>query len=375
MDLDHLLATADGLLTVASTVDRPDELHRALDLVIDFVGAGFTVERFASGGKPSALLYRAVTRPPFRVVLNAHLDVVPAPPAQFRPRRAGDRLYARGAHDMKVSALVQADVFRRLATTLPYPLGLQLVTDEEVGGRDGTLHQLRQGVTAGFVVIGEQSGLRIVTESKGILGVRLSATGRAAHGAYPWTGDNALLRVTRAVNALLDRYPVPAEEAWRTTVNLARIDTANRATNQVPADATAWLDIRYPPQDDDFTGRSGAQIADHLGLLCGPGVTVTVDTVDPPHHADPGRREVRLLQRAAREQGYPADLLRKHGAADGRFYHAYGIDAVIFGIGGAGQHGPDEYADLATVGPYHRALTRFLLDLGAAGGPDPGGTR
>jgi len=59
---------------------------------------------------------------------------------------------------MKVSALVQARVFRELAATLPYPVGLQLVTDEEVGARNGTLHQLHQGVTGGFVVIGEHTG-------------------------------------------------------------------------------------------------------------------------------------------------------------------------------------------------------------------------
>ena len=94
--------------------------------------------------------------------------MVPASPAQFRPRREGGRLYARGAQDMKVSALVQAQVFRELAGTVPYPLGLQLVTDEEVGGRNGTLHQINQGVGGEFVVIGEHSGLRIVTDSKGM---------------------------------------------------------------------------------------------------------------------------------------------------------------------------------------------------------------
>jgi succinyl-diaminopimelate desuccinylase len=52
--------------------------------------------------------------------------------------------------------------------------------------------------------------------------------------------------------------------------------------------------------------------------------------------------------------------LRKHGAADGRHYSAHGIDAVIFGPGGDGQHGAGEYADLATVGPYREALTAFL---------------
>ena len=57
MDTEQFLATAGELLAVQSTADRPDELRRALDFVLDFVGPGFTVERFESGGKPSALLY------------------------------------------------------------------------------------------------------------------------------------------------------------------------------------------------------------------------------------------------------------------------------------------------------------------------------
>jgi succinyl-diaminopimelate desuccinylase len=92
---------------------------------------------------------------------------------------------------MKVSALVLAQVFRELASTLPYALGLQLVADEEVGGADGTLHQLQAGVTGDFVVIGEHSGLNIVADSKGLVQATLRSTGRAAHGAYPWLGDNA----------------------------------------------------------------------------------------------------------------------------------------------------------------------------------------
>src|SRR5690349_3555920 len=102
------LAAAAKLLSVESVSDRPDELRRAVDLVLGFVGPGFTVERFESAGAPGALVYRGAARPAFAVVLNAHLDVVPAPPSQFRPYREGDRLYARGAQDMKVAALAQA---------------------------------------------------------------------------------------------------------------------------------------------------------------------------------------------------------------------------------------------------------------------------
>src|SRR5580692_10936672 len=158
MEIESFLATAWELLAVPSTTDRPDDLHRALNFVLDFVGPGFTVERFESGGKPSALIYLGLglgaKRPRFRVILNAHVDVVPAQPDQFRPRREGDRLYARGAQDMKVAALVEAQVFGELARDVPYPLALQLVTDEEVGGHNGTLHQIEQGVSGDFVVVG-----------------------------------------------------------------------------------------------------------------------------------------------------------------------------------------------------------------------------
>jgi succinyl-diaminopimelate desuccinylase len=354
------LAAASELLAVPSTADRPGDLQRALSFVVDFVGPGFTVERFESSGKPSALIYRGAKRPRFQIILNAHLDVVPALPAQFRPRREGDRLYARGAQDMKVSALAEAQVFRELAGALPYPLALQLVTDEEVGGRHGTLHQIQQGVSGEFVIIGEHSGLRIVTDSKGMITAALRAVGRSGHSAYPWLGDNALVKLQRSLASLLAAYPVATEEAWRTTVNVARIETPNQAYNQIPALAEAWLDIRFPPEDTDLNGKTAQEIAAYLAGFCEPGVTPVVNHADPPHHANQHRPEVRRLQQAVENQGYRADFLRKHGAADGRFYHQRGIDAVIFGVGGDGLHGTGEYVDTTTIAPYYRALKEFL---------------
>jgi succinyl-diaminopimelate desuccinylase len=246
---------------------------------------------------------------------------------------------------------------------LPYPLALQLVADEEVGGRDGTLHQLQQGVTGTFVVIGEHSGLNIVADSKGLLHARLLASGLANHGAYPWLGDNALVKVVNSVTRLLDRYPVATEEVWRTTVSLARIDTPNRAFNQIPAQAEAWLDIRFPAEDSDLNGRTLREISEYLHTFCEPDVTVAIDHFDPPHHADHDRPEVKELQRAAQSQGYPAGFLYKHGSGDGGFYSGRGIATVAFGVGGAGQHGPDEYVEIATIVPYYRALTEFLERL------------
>ena len=377
LDVDEFLASAVELLAIPSTEDRPGQLRRAVEFVVEAVGPGFTVEWFESNGKPSALLYAAddgrdghatpaapaASRPEFRVILNGHLDVVPAEAEQFRPRREAGRLYARGAQDMKVSALLQARVFREVARRLPYPVAFQLVADEEVGGRDGTLHQLQQGVTGAFVVIGEHSGLDIVTGTKGLAQARFLATGRGGHGAYPWLGDNAMVKLVTSVNRLLAGYPTPSEEIRRTTVNLARIDTPNRAVNRIPDRAEAWLDIRFPAGDGDFSGRSYEQIADHLATFCEPGVSVLVDDFSPPQHVDQDRAEVQALRRAARNQGFEGGFLYKHGSSDGGFYSERAIAAVAFGVGGAGQHGPDEYLEIDTVAPYHRALREFLTSL------------
>ncbi len=367
MDADSFLDAACGLLAIPSTADRPDQLIKALDYVIEFVGPGVTVERFESGGKPSALIYPGPARPHFRLMLNAHVDVVPAPRRLFVPRKDGDRLYARGAHDMKVSGLVLARVFRELALRVPYAMGLQLVTDEEVGGRNGTKYQLDHGVTAEFVVIGEQSGLDIVTDSKGIAAVTLRAEGTSGHSAYPWNGDNALVKLLVSIGNMLQAYPVPPREEWRTTVGVTRIETPNQTRNQIPDRAQAWLDIRFPPEDENLNGRTLAEVTSFLAGFCEPRVVPVVESSEPAHHADHGRPEVIKLTEAVRAQGYRGDLRRRHGSADARFYFQAGVDAVIFGIGGDGLHGDDEFADITTIEPYYRALLEFAGAGGAQG--------
>ena len=90
METESFLAAASELLAIQSTAGRPADLGRALDFAVDFVGPGFTVERFESGGKPSALLYVGTDRPQrFRIILNAHLDVVPASTRAVPPAPQG----------------------------------------------------------------------------------------------------------------------------------------------------------------------------------------------------------------------------------------------------------------------------------------------
>lgn len=357
---EKLIDTAKHLLAIRSTEDRPEELQRALDLVINYVGDQFHVKLFSSQGKPSALIGVEDSGNEFDVLLNAHLDVVPASDEQFRARKTGERLHARGAQDMKITALLMAEAFRTIASKVEYRLGLQLVTDEEVGGYNGTRYQIQNGVRSSFTVVGEFSNLDLVTASKGIVLVALHSEGRAGHSAYPWLADNALLKLQRSLTRIFQAHPLPLEEAWSTTINLSHIDTPNITRNQVPANATAYLDIRYPPDVPEFSGREAMDIEAYLQSMCDGGVTASVERLDAPHSARETSFDLKCLGTAVRRQGYPANIIRKHGAADGRFYSEKGMDAVIFGIGGDGLHGPEEYADLRTLDPYYAALCYYL---------------
>ncbi len=365
MDSQALIATAKKLLAIPSTADKPQELHKALELVADIVRAvpGVTIERFERNSKPSFLAYTGKRRPKkFSVLLNGHVDVVAARSEQFEPRERNGKLYGRGALDMKVATLVLTDVFCRAAPVVSYPLALQIVSDEETGGANGTAYQIEQGVAANFVIAGEFSRPNtICNESRGICWLEVTFAGTAAHSAYLWNGHNALLDAQDFVAKLLKHYPVPTDEIWATTVNVASVGSSNATMNRVPDDAKLLLDIRYVADDPVFASKASVLAFAHS---LDPKAAVTIRQFEASHYADPNNLALQQLAATLHEvTGQPASFIRKHGAADVRFYSAQGNTAVVYGLAGEGLHGDEEYVELASIPVYQTVLKRFLEQL------------
>ena len=117
--------------------------------------------------------------------------------------------------------------------------------------------------------------------------------------------------------------------------------------------------MRDRPRVAEVRPGSGSELAVHchgllLGIVGAPSIALW-----QPRDQQRGA----ALRRAAQAQGYAGDLVRQHGGSDGGYYSAHGIPAVACGIGGGGQHGPEEYAEIATIEPYYRALTDFVRRL------------
>lgn len=356
--MDQVTDLALRLMKINSIADNPQGLKDVLSLAGQELERDFAMELFEKNGIPS-LLVSNTPRPVrnFKLLLNAHLDVVPGAVEQFQPYEKNGRLYGRGSYDMKSAAAAMIVLFRETAKLCDFPVGLQLVTDEEVFSTNTTQHQINQGVRADFVVTGENSDLKIKHMAKGIFWFKLKARGQTAHGGYPWLGDNALWRLLKALEGLKKHYPLPKGPVWATTLNLAKVETNNTTFNKVPDEATAYIDMRYVPQEKE-------KIEEKVKKLLPPDIELEVMYTAHVHYTDPANPYLKHLERQIQTvTGKKAQLQAAHATSDIRFYNAVGCDGVEFGPKGKNQHADNEWVDLASLEDYYHILKKFLLSL------------
>jgi acetylornithine deacetylase len=203
---------------------------------------------------------------PGGVVLSGHTDVVPVDGQAwdtdpFRAEIADDRLYGRGAADMKGfvgTALALASEF--VASGLKQPLHFALSYDEEVGciGVRELLSDLeRAGIRPDSVIVGEPTSMRVVIGHKGKHGYRCTVRGLSCHSAYAPQGVNAVEAAAEVVAYLKsmarrfrDRGPHDALfDVTHTTVHTG-VMQGGTALNIVPKQCSFDFEFRHLPGDD-----------------------------------------------------------------------------------------------------------------------------
>jgi succinyl-diaminopimelate desuccinylase len=290
------------------------------------------------------------------VVLHGHLDVVPAHPDQFEPKVDGDRLFGRGAYDMKgaVAAMMLVTAALREQDRVRVRLGIVGDEESEESAERGSDHLVDTGFTGDFAITGEPTDLHIGIEAKGVLALRLEVGGTAAHGATPWLGDNAVLNaidVFRSIESL--PFARHSSELFdRPSINLGRI-VGGDALNKVPDRCVIDVDIRYLPDQDP--NEILAQVEEI------PDSEVKALLTRPPATVERNSAYVRALRASATQHhdGEPMSVGRD-GASDAVSFLRVGVPAVEFGPVGAGHHGPSEWVSVSSLESYRQALESFL---------------
>ena len=362
--MNELVALAERLISYDTS--KPDPVHEAAGFIKGWLEARGIEARqdwvqelpvtFAEVGPEDAPC----------VVLHGHIDVVPGHPDQFEARTEGDRLIGRGAYDMKGALAAMLVVFAGFREQNAVRVRLGIVADEE-GEEDtarGSEHIVDSGFLGDFAVTGEPTNLHIGVEAKGVLAVRLLVSGRAAHGATPWEGDNAVLKaldVFRSIESL--PFARQSSELFdRPSINLGRI-WGGDALNKVPDRCVIDVDIRYLPEQDP------AAIREEIEKL--PDVELVSQFMRPPASVDRNSPYVVALHAAVAPYHADAPMsVGRDGSSDAVSFLRVGVPAVEFGPVGAGHHGPEEWVSLSSLESYRQTLESFLgaLGPGQAGG-------
>jgi succinyl-diaminopimelate desuccinylase len=290
------------------------------------------------------------------VIFHGHIDVVPGRPEQFVPRVEGDRLFGRGAYDMKGGLAAMMVATRDLVEQKAVRVHFVCVSDEESDEvtQRGSDYLVEQGYTGDFAITGEPTDLHIGVQAKGVLAMRIEVAGRSAHGSTPWLGDNAVLKAIDVFRQI-ESLPFARESSEffdRPSISLGRI-MGGDAINKVPDLCAMDVDVRYLP------GQDADQILEAVREI--PDVHVTKVFRRAPIMVERSNPYVQMLAEAVAE-GAPTERISvgRDGTSDAISFIDAGTPAVEFGPEGAGHHGPEEWVSISSLNRYRNALVEFV---------------
>ncbi len=253
---EEILRLTKDLIRFKTMHSAPDEIRRCADFILGYLDShDIDYQAVDHNGYPSILILPQPGYAP--ILLMSHIDVVDAPESLFDPVEKDGSLFGRGAIDDKYAAalslvLLKEQVNRRKESGKgidALPFGILITSDEEVGGHDGAENVLAD-VKVDFCIALDGGTLnKVVSKEKGLLTLKLIASGKAAHGARPWLGENAIENLIADFNTIKAEFNQTGPDHWHRTLNFSKIQ-AGKSFNQVPDRAEAIFDIRFTEDDD-----------------------------------------------------------------------------------------------------------------------------
>jgi succinyl-diaminopimelate desuccinylase len=348
--------------------------------------AGFAVHRavFAEPGTaPVDNLYARIGVAKPNLVFAGHTDVVPAgneaawshPP--FAGEVAGDKLFGRGAVDMKggIACFVAAalDYLDANGGRPKGSISLLITGDEESVAVNGTVKLLQWAAARGekfdHCLLGEPSNVDVVGDTikagrRGSLNGTLIVTGRQGHVAYPERADNPI----RGLNVLIAALQAPLDQGSEhfapSNLEFTSVDVGNPTVNLIPGEARARFNIRF--NDRHSQSALKALIEQRAQVVAAGRVHYSFDW--QPSNADvfvtkPGPFTDLAISAIAEVTGRTPKLSTTGGTSDARFIKDY-CPVLEFGLVGQTMHQTDECAPLADFATltavYRRIIEKYF---------------
>lgn len=320
-----------------------------------FKAAGLMIERGVNSGHPYMIAGTRSTKG-CEVLLQAHVDVVPASDELFRITSAGGKLYGRGTYDMLFATATYLVLIRELAEKQDlskYDLGIMLTSDEEIGGIYG-VGLLSKDYDCQVCVLPDAGTLTEAgIASKGVLQLIVMSRGVAGHSSRPESFQNPIVPLAAFVADIDQLYP--NTDITQTTCAITRFNSG-QADNQVSGSGKLTLDIRFTPTDDS------AQIINQISEAASfHGLSVEVLANEPAFQTDATHPKfLEFIDTYKQITKKELDLIIEPGSSDARFFALKNIPVIMFRPGGGELHGDKEWIDQADLEKFYTILKAYV---------------
>lgn len=375
--VDPVALTADLIRCPSVTPEEGGALQHLQTLL---EGAGFDCTRVDRGGV-SNLFARWGKKGAARTFgFNGHTDVVPvgdqaawtADPFGAEVREG--RMYGRGATDMKsgVAAFAAAAVDFVRQTPPDGAVVLAITGDEEGDAVDGTTALLdwmqSEGETMSHCLVGEPTcpstmGEMIKIGRRGSMTAWFTATGKQGHSAYPHRAKNPLPAMARLIDRLASHELDQGTDHFDpSTLAVVQFDTGNGATNVIPAQCRAAVNIRF---NDLHSGASLSQWlrreAQDVSRMFDIVIETEIKVSGEAFLTPPGELSDLVAKAVEAETGVTPELSTTGGTSDARFVKDL-CPVVEFGLVGETMHQVDENVPVAQITQLKGIYARILAD-------------
>ncbi len=347
-------------LVAIPTVSGDESSDAALSYIADYLDQrGMYVHRYRSNGFGSLVATTKKDAKHVKLLLAAHIDVVPAPDELFRLRTHQGQYRGRGVFDMKFAIAAYMHAIDSLQKKLgQYDIGIMITSDEEIAGQNGVKYLLERGYGADVCLLPDGAdGWHVEAQCKGVWHVRATAEGESAHGSRPWEGENAADKLLQFVNAVQNYVPMPQKHT-DTTVVLTQLQTGT-ANNQLPDEATAVFDIRFlngTYNDLKRQLRTFAKAYD-VRLKTEMFSEAVHHDMDSPYVAEWEKVVKRVRGETKNEYAL------SFGASDARYLVASGIPTIVTRPDGGNQHGDNEWIDKKGTHEFAECVMRYIKNI------------
>ena len=375
--IDPIQLTADLIRCPSITPEEGGALVLLQGLLVE---AGFDCTRVDRNGTSNLFARWGQKGASKSFGFNGHTDVVPLgdvdawTKAPFGAEVEDGFMYGRGAVDMKSGvAAFAAAAIDFVKETPPNGAVVMTVTGDEEGvATDGTIALLdwmdANDEHMSACIVGEPTcpdnmGDMIKIGRRGSMTAWFTIKGVQGHSAYPHRAVNPLPAIARLVDRLAGHELDQGTDHFdASTLAVVNIDTGNDATNVIPAETRAVVNIRF---NDTHTGAGlsdwllaeAAKIAEQFDVEVSTDIKISGESFVTP----PGELSAMVSSAVEAETGRVPELSTTGGTSDARFVKNH-CPVVEVGLVGKSMHQVDERVEIAQIPQLKAIYTRILRD-------------